>query len=91
MFPALLLALSLVCGVDTRVGTAASASPDASIFGSGSEVFGHTIPCVTEPNGQTFWTPQTRRSAAKGVSPYYYADEACLGLRASHWLSGGAT
>ena len=91
MLPALLLALSLVSGVDTRVGTAASASPTASIFGSSGEVFGNTIPCVTEPNGQTFWTPQTRQSAAKGVSPYYYGDDRCLGLRASHWLSGGAT
>lgn len=77
--------------IDTRVGSAASDSPDASIFGSGGEVFGNTIPCVTDPNGMTFWTPQTTLSDQKGVSPYYYSDPEWRGFRASHWLEGGAT
>ncbi len=88
---ALLLTVIPVVGVDTRVGTAASDSPTASIFGSGGEVHGNVIPCVTEPHGHTFWTPQTRQTERKGVSPYYYEDSELLGFRASHWLSGGAT
>ena len=88
---AILLAVIPVSGVDTRVGTAASDSPTASIFGSGGEVHGNIIPCVTEPHGNTFWTPQTRQTERKGVSPYYYEDSELLGFRASHWLSGGAT
>ena len=88
---AILLSVIPVYGVDTRVGTAASDSPTASIFGSGGEVHGNIIPCVTEPHGHTFWTPQTRQTERKGVSPYYYEDSELLGFRASHWLSGGAT
>ena len=91
LIAAILLAVFPVSGIDTRVGTAASDSPTASIFGSGGEVHGNTIPCVTEPHGHTFWTPQTRQTEVKGVSPYYYEDEQFLGFRASHWLSGGAT
>ena len=88
---AILLAVIPVSGVDTRVGTAVSDSPTASIFGSWGEVHGNIIPCVTEPHGHTFWTPQTRQTERKGVSPYYYEDSELLGFRASHWLSGGAT
>ena len=87
-----LLSLLVPLGeIDTRVGTAASDVPTASIFGSGGEVHGNTVPCVTEPRGHTFWTPQTRQTERKGVSPYYYEDAEFLGFRASHWLSGGAT
>ncbi len=91
LLAAILLAVFPVSGIDTRVGTAASDSPTASIFGSGGEVHGNTIPCVTEPHGHTFWTPQTRQTEQKGVSPYYYEDDRFMGFRASHWLSGGAT
>ena len=91
LIAAILLAVFPVSGVDTRVGTAASDSPTASVFGAGSEVHGNIIPCVTEPHGHTFWTPQTRLTEKKGVSPYYYEDAQFLGFRASHWLSGGAT
>lgn len=87
----LLFILSVVPRIDTRVGTDASSSPSSSIFGSAGEVFGNTIPCVTEPRGHTFWTPQTRQTERKGVSPYYYRDPELLGFRASHWLVGGAT
>ena len=87
----ILLTLSVVSRIDTRVGTDASSSPSSSIFGSAGEVFGNTLPCVTEPHGHTFWTPQTRQTQKKGVSPYYYADSLFLGFRASHWLVGGAT
>ncbi|MBO5562546.1 MAG: GH92 family glycosyl hydrolase [Bacteroidales bacterium] len=86
-----MLAFSVVSRVDTRVGTAASTSPTSSIFGSDGEVYGNTLPCVTEPRGHTFWTPQTRQTEQKGISPYYYGDTEFLGFRASHWLVGGAT
>ena len=87
----ILITLSVVSRIDTRVGTAASSSPSSSIFGSAGEVFGNTLPCITEPHGHTFWTPQTRQTEKKGVSPYYYNDTEFLGFRASHWLVGGAT
>lgn len=91
MLPALLLVLTLAGSVDTRVGTAASDSPSSSLFGSGGEVYGNTLPAVTEPHGQTFWTPQTRPTELKGHCPYYYSDSLFQGFRASHWLVGGAT
>lgn len=95
MMPALISVILIssisLASIDTRVGTSASDSPSASVFGSHGEVFGNTIPCVTEPNGMTFWTPQTRTTEKKGVCPYYYEDCDFLGFRASHWLEGGAT
>lgn len=91
IFLILMLGLSLVPRVDTRVGTAASSSPTASVFGSAGEVYGNTLPTVTEPHGQTFWTPQTRPTELKGHCPYYYQDTLFQGFRASHWLVGGAT
>jgi len=80
-----------VSEVDTRIGTDAADTPTASIFGAQGEVFGNCLPCVTEPNGMTFWTPQTGITEKKGVSPYYYGAERWIGFRASHWLVGGAT
>ncbi|RMG73684.1 MAG: glycoside hydrolase family 92 protein, partial [Bacteroidetes bacterium] len=37
------------------------------------------------------WTPETRVSVAKCVSPYYYDDSLLTGFRASHWMSGSCT
>ena len=82
---------SIVNLVDTRVGSAASDSPTASIFGAGGEVLGNVVPCVTTPGGMTGWTPQTLISDQKGAAPYYYSDPKWLGFRASHWMSGSAT
>lgn len=85
-------ALSLpLSSIDTRVGSTFSDSPTASIFGAEGEVFGNTIPCVTEPNGMTFWTASTTSTEKKGVGPYYYNHDTFLGFRSSHWLEGGAT
>jgi len=86
----LLSLLTLPGQIDTRVGSAASDSPTASLFGAGGEVYGNIIPCVTEPNGMTFWTPQTRITEKKGAAPYYYSDAEFMGFRASHWMSGSA-
>jgi putative alpha-1,2-mannosidase len=77
--------------IDTRIGSTAADSPTASIFGAGGEVFGNTIPCVTVPNGMTYWTPETVISDRKGVTPYRYDSHQWEGFRASHWLDGSAT
>ena len=77
--------------IDTRTGSDKSAMKSASKFGQNTENYGQTLPAVLQPNGMTFWTPQTRASERKGVSPYYYSDTKIQGLRASHWLVGGAT
>ncbi len=77
--------------IDTRTGTDKSRMKSASKFGQNTENYGQTLPAVLQPNGMTFWTPQTRSSEQKGVAPYYYEDHRLQGFRASHWLVGGAT
>lgn len=77
--------------VDTRVGTAPSESPSASVFGKKTEVLGQTIPAVLTPHGMNFWTPQTRDTEHKCVAPYYYLDDELQGFRNSHWITGGCT
>lgn len=75
--------------VNTRVGTAHSEAPSATVYGRGTEVLGQTLPAVLEPNGQTLWTPQTRATERKCIAPYYHADSLFMGIRASHWIVGG--
>jgi predicted alpha-1,2-mannosidase len=77
--------------VDTRVGTATSTTQTAGLFGKNSEEQGQTLPAVLEPNGMTFWTPQTRDTEQKCVAPYYYSDSLFQGFRGSHWIVGGCT
>lgn len=77
--------------VDTRVGTAPSESPSASLFGKKTEVLGQTLPAVLAPHGMNFWTPQTRDTEHKCVAPYYYIDDEIQGFRNSHWITGGCT
>lgn len=77
--------------VDTRVGTAASTTRTAGMFGQGTEEYAHTLPAVLEPNGMNFWTPQTRLTENKGVCPYIYHDSLFQGIRCSHWIVGGCT
>ena len=77
--------------IDTRIGCAVADSPTASIFGAGGEVVGNTIPCVTAPNGMTYWTPATCISDHKGASPYRWEAPEWMGFRGSHWLDGSAT
>ncbi|MDO4949559.1 MAG: GH92 family glycosyl hydrolase [Bacteroidales bacterium] len=77
--------------VETRIGTDAADMPSASIFGANGEVYGNCLPCVTEPHGMTFWTPQTDITEKKGVAPYYYGAKQWMGFRASHWMTGSAT
>lgn len=77
--------------VDTRVGTAASVTKTAGVFGQGTEEYAHTLPAVLSPFGMNFWTPQTRATEQKGVCPYLYKDEKLQGFRCSHWIVGGCT
>lgn len=66
---------SLLFYVDTRTGTAPSATHTAELFGKNTEEYGQTLPAVLEPNGMNFWTPQTQDTEAKCKAPYYYKDK----------------
>lgn len=77
--------------VDTRVGTAPSATHTAGLFGKNTEEYGQTLPAVLEPNGMNFWTAQTQDTEVKCKAPYYYKDERIQGFRNSHWIVGGCT
>lgn len=81
----------LAAYVDTRVGTAASVTRSAGLFGKHTEEYGQTLPAVLEPNGMNFWTPQTQDGEQKCVAPYYYRDTLFQGFRNSHWIVGGCT
>jgi predicted alpha-1,2-mannosidase len=87
----LLALLPLTDYIETRVGTAPSVTHTAGAFGKNTEELGQTLPAVLEPNGMNFWTPQTRDTEKKCVSPYYYKDEKLQGFRNSHWIVGGCT
>ena len=91
LFVTLLAGILPVREIDTRIGCAVADSPTASIFGAGGEVVGNTLPCVTTPNGMTYWTPATCISDQKGVTPYRWEAPEWMGFRASHWLDGSAT
>ena len=77
--------------LNTMVGTGQANTTNVGLFGKGSEEHGQTIPAVLSPNGQNFWTPQTRDTEKKCVAPYYYADSLFQGIRNSHWIVGGCT
>lgn len=82
---------NLLSYVDTRVGTAASITKTAGLFGKKTEEYGQVIPAVLEPNGMNFWTPQTQDTERKCKAPYYYRDSILQGFRNSHWIVGGCT
>ena len=83
--------LRQLCSLNTMVGTAPANTKTAGLFGKGSEEHGQTLPAVLTPNGQNFWTPQTRDTEKKCVAPYYYTDSLLQGFRNSHWIVGGCT
>ena len=83
--------LRQLCSLNTMVGTAPANTKTAGLFGKGSEEHGQTLPAVLSPNGQNFWTPQTRDTEKKCVAPYYYTDSLFQGIRNSHWIVGGCT
>jgi predicted alpha-1,2-mannosidase len=77
--------------IDTRVGTAASETHTAGLFGKNTEELGQTLPAVLVPNGMNFWTPQTQDTELKCKAPYYYKHNKLQGFRNSHWIVGGCT
>ena len=83
--------LRQLCALNTMVGTAPANTKTAGLFGKGSEEHGQTLPAVLSPNGQNFWTPQTRDTEKKCIAPYYYTDSLLQGFRNSHWIVGGCT
>lgn len=83
--------LRLLKNINTMVGTDDAVTHSLSVYGNGSEEHGQTLPAVLEPNGMTFWTPQTEDTEQKCLAPYYYKDKRLQGFRGSHWLVGGCT
>jgi len=78
--------------VDPLIGTGPAKT--ASVLRhseSGTEDKGQTFPAVGRPFGMTQWTPETRTTEDKCVSPYYYNDKYITGFRGSHWMSGSCT
>ena len=83
---------SLLFYVNPLIGTAPATTASAQRHSeSGSELRGQTYPAVGVPFGMTQWTPQTRATEQKCLSPYYYQDDSLQGFRASHWMSGSCT
>ena len=60
-FPPDLYYSSCLAYIDTRVGTAPSATHTAGRFGRNTEEYGQTLPAVLEPNGMNA-TKHTRLS-----------------------------
>jgi len=78
--------------VDPLIGTAPAGTISALRHSeSASENKGQTFPAVGRPFGMTQWTPETRTTEIKCISPYYYTDTLITGFRGSHWMSGSCT
>jgi predicted alpha-1,2-mannosidase len=78
--------------VDPLIGTGPARTVSALRHSeSGSEEKGQNFPAVGRPFGMTQWTPETRTTEDKCVSPYYYNDKYITGFRGSHWMSGSCT
>ena len=83
---------TLLSYVNPLIGTAPSTTETAQMHSeSGSELRGQTFPAVGVPFGMTQWTPQTRATEQKCLSPYYYQDTRIQGFRGSRWMSGSCT
>ncbi|HZL08834.1 MAG TPA: GH92 family glycosyl hydrolase [Prolixibacteraceae bacterium] len=86
------LAQSPIQFVDPLIGTAPATTESARKHSeAGSELKGQTFPGVGRPFGMTQWTPETRTTEDKCISPYYYNDQFITGFRGSHWMSGSCT
>lgn len=78
--------------VNPYIGTGNSTVPSVIAHGElANENKGQTFPAVGVPYAVTNWTPQTRATEQKCISPYYYADDKIQGIRGSHWMSGSCT
>jgi predicted alpha-1,2-mannosidase len=77
--------------VNPLIGTAPATTESAKRHGAGTEEKGQTYPATGRPFGMTQWTPETRTTEEKCVSPYYYNDKYITGFRGTHWMSGSCT
>ena len=78
--------------VDPLIGTAPATTESARKHSeAGSELKGQTFPAVGRPFGMTQWTPETRTTEDKCISPYYYGDQIITGFRGTHFLDGSCT
>lgn len=83
--------VNLIQYVNPLIGTGPSTSPNVLKHNKGYERWGQDIPAVSTPFGMTQWTPETRETENKCVSPYYYGGTSILGFRGTHWLGGSCT
>lgn len=86
-----ILAQSPLNYVNPLIGTAPATTESAKRHGAGTEEKGQTFPAIGRPFGMTQWTPETRTTEEKCISPYYYNDKYITGFRGSHWMSGSCT
>jgi predicted alpha-1,2-mannosidase len=78
--------------VDPFIGTGISDTESARLHSEAqSEMKAQTFPAVGTPFAQAHWTPQTRTTEQKCISPYYHMDTRLSGFRASRWMSGSCT
>jgi len=92
LFSTFSLAQTPIKYVDPLIGTGPARTVSALRHSeSGSEDKGQTFPAVGRPFGMTQWTPETRTTEIKCISPYYYNDKYITGFRGSHWMSGSCT
>ncbi|HJZ40940.1 MAG TPA: GH92 family glycosyl hydrolase [Bacteroidales bacterium] len=92
LIPFAAMSQSPVQFVNPLVGTAIATTESALKHSeAGSEIKGQTFPAVGRPFGMTQWTPETRTTELKCISPYYYNDKLITGFRGSHWMSGSCT
>jgi predicted alpha-1,2-mannosidase len=92
LFPVAASAQLPIKYVDPLIGTGPARTVSAMKHSeSASEDKGQNFPAVGRPFGMTQWTPETRTTEDKCVSPYYYNDKYITGFRGSHWMSGSCT
>jgi predicted alpha-1,2-mannosidase len=78
--------------VDPFIGTGISDTESARLHSEAqSEMKAQTFPAVGTPFAQAHWTPQTRTTEKKCISPYYHMDTRISGFRGSRWMSGSCT
>ncbi len=83
--------VNLIQFANPLIGTGLSSGPNGIKHNQGSEGWSQDIPAVSTPFGMTQWTPQTRDTESKCVSPYYYGGKKIQGFRGTHWLGGSCT
>ena len=92
LLPVSVIAQDPIKYVDPLIGTGPADTESARRHSiAGSEEKGQTFPGVGRPFGMTQWTPETRTTEIKCISPYYYNDKYITGFRGSHWMSGSCT